>query len=72
MNNKILAIRETVPQPTTLPDGYYYGIWGGYVIEVNYKEKTYELEVREGVRGVGIRVVVLINGDAMEYYELKN
>jgi hypothetical protein len=72
MNNTILAIREKVPQSATLPDGYYYGIWGGYIIVVDYNGKKYELEVMEGVRGVGFRVVVLINGDVMEYHQLKN
>jgi hypothetical protein len=72
MNNKILAIREKVPQPTTLPDGYYYGLWGGYTIEVDYKGKIYELEVREGVKGIGFKVVVIINGNEMEYHQLKN
>lgn len=34
MENKIKAIREKVPQVTTLPDGIYFGTWGGYVIEL--------------------------------------
>lgn len=58
MINKIKSIREQVPKLTTLPDGFYNGVWGGYVIEVKYKEKNYELETEEGVRGVGFKVVV--------------
>jgi hypothetical protein len=41
MNNKIKSIKEKIPQETTLPDGYYNGIWGGYIIEVQYNNKTY-------------------------------
>jgi len=60
MQNKIKSIKEKVPQVTTLPNGYYNGTWGGYVIEVSYKGKTYELETEEGVRGMGFKVVVEI------------
>lgn len=60
MEYKIKEIKEKVPQVTTLPDGYYNGIWGAYVIEVHYKQKTYELTTEEGVRGIGIPVIVEI------------
>jgi hypothetical protein len=72
MNNRIITVREKVPQISKLDEGYYYGTWGGYVIEVNYKGKTYELETTEGVRGLGIRVVVIVKSDLVEFHELKN
>jgi len=61
MKNKIKTITEKVPQVTTLPDGLYNGVWGGYVIEVNHKGKTYEMATEEGTRGIGIKVVIEIN-----------
>ncbi len=41
MKNKIKSIKEKVLQSTTLPDGYYNGIWSGYLIEIQYKEKHF-------------------------------
>lgn len=65
MINKIKSIKEKVPQVATLPDGYYNGTWSGYVIEVHYKGKTFELETEEGVKSVGFKVVVQVeNGVA--------
>ncbi len=65
MNYKIKSITEKVPQITTLPDGFYNGIWGGYCIVVNCKGKTYEMETEEGVKGMGFQVVIEIkNGVA--------
>lgn len=62
---KILSITEKVPQTTTLPDGKYVGKWGGYIIELQYKDKYYELKTEEGVRGIGFGVIVTIkNGEA--------
>jgi hypothetical protein len=69
---KIKAIREKKPVETTLPDGIYLGIWGGYVIELKYKDKTYELETEEGVRGVGFKVVVTIKDGKAEFEDLQN
>lgn len=60
MKNKVKSITEKIPQPVTLPNGLYNGVWGGYVIEVTYKGKNYELHTEEGVRGIGIKVVVEI------------
>jgi hypothetical protein len=60
MLNKIKSIREKVPTITTLPDGYYNGVWGGYIIEVKCQDKLYELETETGVKGIGIKVVVEI------------
>jgi hypothetical protein len=69
MKNKIKSITEKVPQVTTLPDGYYNGIWGGYVIEINHNRKTYYLETEEGVRGMGIKVIVEIK-DGVATFDL--
>ena len=60
MKNKITSITEKVPQVTILPDGLYYGTWGGSVIDITYKEKKYELITEEGVRGSGFKVAVEI------------
>jgi len=69
---KIKAIREKRPVETKLPDGMYMGTWGGYVIEVTYEGKTYELETEEGVRGTGIKVVVTIKDGVATFEDLKN
>ena len=70
--SKILEIREKVPQVTTLPDGFYNGTWGGYVIEVHYKGKTYELTTEQGVKGIGFKVVVTIKDGVATFDEIKN
>jgi hypothetical protein len=72
MSNKILSISEKVPKVATLPDGLYLGTWGGYVIEINYKGKNYELTTEEGVRGVGYKVVVNIKDGVATFDEIKN
>ncbi len=72
MSNKILLIREKVPQVATLPDGSYQGLWGGYGIEIRYKDKTYELTTEEGVRGMGIKVVVTVKDGVATFEEIKN
>jgi len=65
MKNIISSITEKLPQVTTLPDGFYNGIWGGNIIELTYKNKTYELTTEEGIRGIGVKVVVeVLNGVA--------
>jgi hypothetical protein len=58
MKNKIKSITEKVPQIATLPDGLYNAVWSGYVIELSYGSKNYQLETEIGVRGIGIKVVV--------------
>ncbi len=72
MSNKILSIKEKVPVETTLPDGVYNGVWGGYVIELNYKGKTYQLETEDGVKGMGIKVVVMVNDGVATFNEVRN
>jgi hypothetical protein len=69
---KIKSITLKVPKETTLPNGIYTGIWGGYVIELNYNQKTYELITEEGVKGIGIKVIVTIKDDVATFEELKN
>ena len=58
MKNNIKSITEKVPKKTTLPDGLYIGVWGGYTIELNTDGKTYELITEVGVKGIGIKVAV--------------
>ena len=70
--NKILKITEKVPQVATLPDGNYLGTWGGYIITINYKGKTYECEVEEGVRGTGFKVMVTIKNGIATFTEIDN
>ena len=72
MSNKILKITEKVPKETTLPDGIYQGIYGGYNIEVRFKEKTYDLRTEEGVRGNGFKVIVTIKEGIATFEDLKN
>lgn len=63
--NRILKIEEKQPVATTLPDGNYSGIWGGHIIELNFKGKTYQLTTEEGVRGIGFKVfVTIVDGEA--------
>lgn len=69
---KIKTIKEKVPRETTLPDGIYLGTWGGYCIDLKYKDKFYELSTEDGVRGVGIRVVVTIKDGEATFEETEN
>ena len=71
MKNKIKSIKEKVPQISTLPDGYYNGTWGGYVVEVTYKGKVFELETEEGVRGIGFKVIVQVENGVATFDEVK-
>jgi hypothetical protein len=72
MRNKIKSIKERVPHIATLPDGYYNGFWGGYVVTVHYKGKTFELESEEGVRGVGFSVVVEVKDGVATFDDIKS
>ena len=72
MPSKILSIEEKIPRPAKLPNGFYLGTWGAYIIEVRYKDKLYQLKTEEGVRGMNIRVVVEINDNSMSFNELEN
>ena len=72
MSNKILSVTERQPTPTTLPDGLYIGTWGGYIIQVNYEGKTYELKTEDGVKGMGFKVVVKIDKGVATFEELNN
>lgn len=69
---KILSIEEKAPKATTLPDGIYFGTWGGSVIEVHYDKKIYQLTTEGGVRGFGFRVVVTIKDGIATFEGLKN
>lgn len=69
---KITKITEKLPKEVTLEDGLYFGVWGGYVIELQYKNKTYELTTEEGVRGMGFKVAVTIKNGVATFEEIKN
>lgn len=70
--NKILKIEEKAPVAATLPDGYYTGILGGNNIDVIFEKKSYQLTTKEGWRGIGMRVVVIIKNGEATYEFLKN
>lgn len=72
MKNKIKSIKEKIPQITTLPDGYYNGIWGGHVIDIYYNGKMFELETEEGVRGSGFKVIVQVENGVATFDEVVN
>ena len=72
MENKIKSIKEKVPQITTLPDGFYNGIWGGYIIQVQYNGRNFELETEEGVRGSGFKVVVQVKNGVASFEEINS
>ena len=72
MSGKITKIQEKVPQVSTLPDGTYTGTWGGYTIDVRYKDKSYELTTEEGVRGMGFKVVVHIVDGVATFTQVNN
>ncbi len=69
---KITKITEKLPKEVTLEDGLYFGVWGGYIIQLEYKNKTYELTTEEGIRGMGIKVVVTIKNGVATFEEVKN
>lgn len=72
MDGKILSITRAVPQETTLPDGTYVGKWGGYTIRVNHNGNEYDMKTEEGVRGIGIGVVVTITNGVASFVCTKN
>ena len=69
MRNKVKSITEKVPQVTTLPDGYYNGIWGGYIIDIECGGNKYELKTVDGVKGINIKVIVEIT-DGIATFEV--
>lgn len=69
---KVISITKHEPRPATLPDGVYSGTWGGYNIEVVYGPHIYHLKTEEGVRGMGIKVMVTIKDGVATYEETKN
>jgi len=69
---KIKEIKIKVPTITSLPDGVYSGILGGYCIELTFQDKVYELTTDEGVRSIGYKVVVTIKDGVGTFETLKN
>lgn len=72
MKMKILSIKEKVPVATTLRDGFYTGVWGGSIITLQSEGKVYELEAEEGIRGIGIRVIVEVKDCIASFEVVKN
>lgn len=69
---KIISITEKIPQATTLPDGIYEGSWGGYIINLTYKNKHYELTTEKGVKTIGCKVMVTIKGGVATFETVNN
>lgn len=69
---RITKITEKVPKDVVLSDGKYMGTWGGYVIEVRYNGKTYELTTEEGIRGIGVKVVVTVANGVATFEQINN
>lgn len=69
---KIIKITEKVPKESSLPDGLYIGVYGGYNIELQYAGITYSLTTEEGVRGVGFKVLVTIKDGVATFEYIKN
>lgn len=65
MKNKVTAITEKV----ILPDGVYYGLWSGYVIKLTCDDRDYELTTEEGVRGINVRVIVVVRNGIATFEE---
>ncbi len=70
--SKISKITERRPKETTLPDGVYFGIWGGSIITIEYEKTTYECHTEEGVRGIGFKVMVEIKDGVATFKEVNN
>ena len=72
MDMKIVKITKQEIKPSKLADGWYTGIQGGYEVVIQLHDSTYTLEVDEGVRGIGYKVVVqIIEGD-VHIHDLQN
>jgi hypothetical protein len=69
---KIEGITKKVPEKCMLPNGWYVGRQGGYVVEVRVQHEVYEIKTDDGVRGMNIPVVVHIDGDNIQIETLKN
>ena len=52
--------------------GYIKVLGGGNIIEVNYMGDTYELTTKNGVRGIGYKVIVTIKDGVANFNELNN
>lgn len=58
MRKKIKSVKKEVVREIMLPDGIYDGVWGGYIIEVIYRNETYMLETEIGIKGINRKVMV--------------
>ena len=69
---KILSIKQKMPERTVLPDGVYIGTWGGCIIQLEYKGRTFELTTEVEVKGRGYSVVVNIIDGVATFNEVNN
>ena len=67
MSNKVLEVKELVPQDAILPDGIYSGIRGGYIIELYHLGKKYQLKTENGIRGMNYPVTVYVNNGVVTH-----
>jgi len=61
-----------VQKETLLPDGIYFGTWGGYIITLDYDRKTYALTTKDGAKGMTIKVIVSVKGGVSTFETIKN
>lgn len=64
MKANLKNLKKKVLEDTTLPDGTYSGLWGGYIVEFECNGVAYEAETTEvGIKGIDIPCTIEIDGD---------
>ncbi len=43
-----------------LPEGVYYGYWGGWEVKVNHDGEEWFMKTKTGIRGFGVPVAVTV------------
>lgn len=41
--------------PLEIPDGEYFGLWGGYLLTFEYDGKTIQQATKRGIRSMNVR-----------------
>ena len=59
---KLLSLSKKVSVDTTIPNGTYTGVWGGYVVQFEHDGETYEAKTDVGVKGINIPCTINIEG----------
>ena len=71
MRNKVTEITE-VPRVISIPDGTYWGTWGGNIIDMTCFGKAYKLTTEVGVRGFDIKVAIEIKDGVATFETIDN